>query len=330
MSKYLSGKKVLFIAPIFHNYHTSIISKLEDAGAEVVFCPERKYGAAFKFINNFYPQKLKRYQARHYEEILEKSAGISIDYLLVVRGFMMPATFMAQFRAQHPGAKAIMYQWDSNKTNPFIHLIPSFDRCFSFDFEDCENAAQLEYVPLFYTDDVKLAAARPKETLVYDFFFMGWYFPERYAAVINFRKYAESRGWKLKAFLYIPFTTYVKERLKGIKPDRSIVSFRQMSRQEYLSTLCTSRVMVDVSNPNQTGLAMRIIEAFACGVKVLTNNRRLMNDKIYVTSNVCFFDDKSPVIEDETFLSTPVTRAAAVLSIDEWLSKMFAAVNNAN
>ena len=327
-NKYLRDKKVLFIAPIFHSYHTAIIQKLRMAGAEVFFAPERKYGILFKVLNNFFPRKLKTYQRKHYQRILKNFISEKFDYLLVIRGFMMTEEFLKEFKVNNPGSKTIMYQWDSERTNPFSHLVPIFDKTCSFDFKDCENVSNVHYLPLFYIDDVKDAAAQLNKRTVYDFFFMGWYFPERYAAILIFRDYAEKQRWKLKAFLYMPFTTYVKERFRGVKIDHSIISFKQMSRKEYLSILCTSKVMVDVSNPNQTGLAMRIIEAFACGAKVLTNNRRLIEDKLYISSNVCFFDDKSPSIDDESLLNVPTSPCAAVLSIDAWLQQLIMDTNN--
>jgi hypothetical protein len=327
-NEYLSDKRVLFIAPIFHSYHTAIVQKLEMAGAEVIFAPERKYGIVFKVLNNFFPKRLKRYQEKHYRHILRNSSSQKFDYLLVVRGFMMPMGFLKEFRINNPGSKAIMYQWDSERTNRFSHLVAAFDRVCSFDFEDCENILNVHYLPLFYIDDVREAASKLNKQKIYDFFFMGWYFPERYAAILNFREYAQKQNWKLKAFLYMPFTTYIKERLRGVKIDHSIISFRQMGRKEYLSILCSSKVMVDVSNPNQTGLAMRIIEAFACGAKVLTNNKWLMQDKLYISSNVCFFDDKSPRIEDESLLNIPASPCAGVLPIEKWLRELITDTNN--
>lgn len=320
---YLQSKKMLFIGPLFHNYHVAIIDKMKNEGAEVLFIPERKYNIVFKFINNLSQKKLAMYQERYYRKVLRQIAGMEFDYLFVIRGFMMPPSFVDTFRRLNPAAKTIMYQWDSNRTNPFVHLINNFDKVYSFDFEDCESNAKVAYHPLFYTDDVGLAVLGKSGIPHFDFFFMGWYFPERYAAVVKFREYAATKGWKLKAFLYMPYLSYIKERLKGIKPDRSIVSFRHMPRKEYLHILCTSKVMVDVSNPNQTGLAMRIIEAFACKTKVLTNNLRLKNDNVYDPSYVAFFDDRAPIVEDSFLNDAAASPALNVLTIGEWMRKFF-------
>lgn len=319
----LTDKRILFIGPVFHDYHTAIIEKLKNAGAEVEFFPERKYGITFKLTNNLFNSRLALHQERHYREILKATMDRKYDYLFVIRGFMLPQIFIDAFRKRNSGARTIMYQWDSNRTNPFVHLINSFDKVYSFDFEDCENHPQITYLPLFYTDDVKQVAEQQRKHEEFDFFFLGSYFPERYAATINFRRYAEEKGWMLKAFLYIPFTSYIKERLKGVKLDHSIVSFKHMPRQQYLEILSKSRVMVDVSNPRQTGLAMRIIEAFACGTKVLTNNYRLKEDKLYTPEYVAFFNDKMPEIDESFVVSRPKLEKIGVVSIGEWSRQIF-------
>src|ERR1700759_2047384 len=141
MSSQLKDKKILFIGPKFHNYHELISDELTKMGAVVNFYPERSYGITFKLINNFYPGYLKQFQATHYEKINQKTKTKSFDYLLVIRGYMMTETFVKDFRINHPNARLIMYQWDSERTNPFSHLLPLFDDVLSFDFEDCKNNA---------------------------------------------------------------------------------------------------------------------------------------------------------------------------------------------
>lgn len=319
----LKDKKILLIAPKFHNYHELIIDELTGVGAVVDFYPERNYGLKFKAINNFFPPRLKHYQEKHYRQIAQKTSSKSFDYLFVIRGYMMPADFLTDFKINHPGAKLIMYQWDSEKTNPFSHLLPFFNKALSFDFEDCKNYPSVQYLPLFYSNDV-IAAIKDKNDALYDFFFMGWFFPERYQSVLRFVSYAKEHNYKLKAFLFMPFTTYIKYKLKGESIDRSIVSLKHMSRSRYLENLANSRIMVDVSNPNQTGLAMRIIEALASQTKVLTNNLRLMDDKvIYDPEKIAFFDEKSPSVEPAFVTEIDFKQMAKVLCLNEWLTVIF-------
>jgi hypothetical protein len=319
----LEDKKILFIAPIFHDYHLLIKDKLTEMGAYVDFYAERNYGVVFKVINNFFNEYLKTYQKAHYAKIITQVSHQKYDYLFVIRGYMLSDEFIDDFRKMNPGAKLIMYQWDSNRTNPFAGLLNKFDDAYSFDFEDCKKMSSLKYVPLFYSDDVG-AIKKDKKDLAYDFFFMGWFLPERYNAIVKFKDLATEKGYRLKAFLFLPFTSYIKEYFRGNKLDRNIVSLKAMSRSEYLRILGETNIMVDVSSPNQTGLAMRIIEALGCATKILTNNYRIREDaSAYDKDYIAFFDANSPSVETSFLESKIAHKPNGVLSIEEWIKKIF-------
>lgn len=311
----LQGKKILFIAPIFHEYHTLIVKKLETMGADVLFCPERDYSICFKLVNNFLHPILSLKQAFHYRKILKCTKAQSFDYLFVIRGYGMTKKFVEIFKKRNCFAKTIMYQWDADRTNPFADLIPYFDIVQSFDYRDCETFG-ISYLPLFYTDDVAEEAAKEHEKK-YDFFFMGTYLPERYAAVLHFRENLPE-NFRLKAFIYITPTSLKKEKFRGIRLDKEIISTIPMSRKEYLTTLNESKVIVDVSCSRQTGLAMRIIEALASQRKVLTINEYIKGDPLYNAQNIALFDSNTFHI-DEKFVEDPFEGKTAVLSIGEWL-----------
>lgn len=319
----LTNKNILFIGPIFHDYHLLINNKLIAMGANVSFYPERNYGITFKLINNLLNKHLKNYQKTHYKNIIKNIRSQEFDYLFVIRGYMLSEEFLDEFRRINPKAKLIMYQWDSNKTNPYSHLLKYFDKSCSFDFEDCKKFPQLNYIPLFYSDDVG-KMIKDKNDLIYDFFFMGWYFPERYIAVCKFKEFAIRNDYTLKAYLYMPLSSYIKEYINGNKLDMTIISFKHMKRGEYLNILSKTNVMVDASSPNQTGLAMRIIEALGSDTKILTNNYRIKDDvKIYDKDYISFFDANSPAIES-SFLKSKVThKIKNLLSLEEWLENVF-------
>jgi hypothetical protein len=319
----LTNKKILFIGPVFHDYHLLITNKLKSMGAEVIFCPERNYGPVFKIINNFLNSRLAGYQVSHYQKIIDRVKFEKIDYLFVIRGYMMPTDFLENFRQINPDAKLIMYQWDSNNTNPYSHLLKYFDKTYSFDFEDCKKFNRLNYLPLFYSDDVGELVKAP-ENLEFDFFFMGWHMPERYKAVLKFKEYAEKNGFKIKAFLYMPVTSYIKEYLKGNKLDLTVISLKHMPRTEYLDILNKTRIMVDASSNSQTGLAMRVIEALAAKTKILTNNLRIKDDvKIYNNDYVSFFDEKNPFVEQAFLYAAPTFNIENLLSLEGWLIDIF-------
>lgn len=317
------NKKILFIGPIFHDYHSLITEKLISMGGDVKFYPERTYGLIFKIVNNFFNKYLNEYQSKHYCRLAAQIKDERFDYLFVIRGYKITDEFLIEFRKLNPQAKLIMYQWDSNNSNPYTHLLGRFDKVCSFDFEDCRVFPSLKYIPLFFSDDIK-TIVNNKAQAEYDFFFMGWYFPERYKAILKFKEYAAENGFKLKAFLYLPISSYIKERLKGADLDRSIVSFKSMKRRDYLNFLSETKVMVDVSSPNQTGLAMRVIEALASNTKILTNNHKIKEDpEIYSADYIAFLDEKKPAVERSFINSGLEVQTNKLLTIEEWLKRVF-------
>jgi hypothetical protein len=318
----LSNKRILFIGPKFHDYEILIKEELESKGAFVDFFAERSYSFIFTFINNFFKSYLKTFQAKHYGEITKKIKGKEYDYLFVIRGYMLPESFLSDFKKENPNSTKIMYQWDSERTNPFGHLIKSFDSVKSFDFEDCFNF-NIQYVSLFYTKDVEHYRNMIKN-YESDFFFMGVFFKERYEGILKFKEFCLKNGYKLKPFLFMPFTTRVKYFLKGKKLDQSVISYKHMDRADYLKILAATRIMVDVSNPRQTGLAMRVIESLACKTKIVTNNRYFEKDVVVKNSGmVSLFNLSDIIITDEFFEIAFNNDEKVVDSIDEWLTKIF-------
>lgn len=315
-------KKILFIGPKFHNYEIMIKEQLEAMGASVDFFSERSYKFDFNIVNNFCSSYMSEFQNKHYDKILKSIANKTYDYLFVIRGYMMPISFLKSFKKHNPDSKAIMYQWDSQRTNPFNHLIESFDNVKTFDFEDSKNF-KLKYIPLFYTHDVEHYRSTNK-SYEYDFFFMGFFFEERYEGVLKFKEFCMQNGFKLKPFLYMPFTTRVKYYLQRKKLDKTIVSFKHMDRPEYLNILSKSRIMVDVSNPRQTGLAMRVIESLACNTKVATNNVFFEKDELIANSGmVCLFDLNNISIKQDFFDFESKQNEQIVFSLEEWLKQIF-------
>jgi hypothetical protein len=290
-------------------------------GANVHFFPERNYGIVFKLINNFLNKYLKEYQKKHYEKITKQTGKISFDFLFVIRGFMINELFITSFKKKNQDAKTIMYQWDSNKNNEYSNIIAYFDKVYSFDYGDCERLDKVQYLPLFFSFDIE-RMRNIRTEIKYDFFYMGTYIPVRYNAAVSFLEYIKKTNYSVKIYIYIPVTSLIKELLKGNILDRNIVSIKHLNRQKYLNILSESKVIVDVSNIAQTGLAMRIIEALALNKKIMTTNKNIQKEPFYPHKNIFIFDMEKPGVTNE-FMCEDSVFCANVLSLKKWIERLF-------
>lgn len=319
----LKGKKILFIGPVFYDYHFLIKKELEEIGAKVYFFSERDYSLKFTIINNLFNQKLNKLQERHYDNILKETKEIIFDVLFVIRGYKMPKSFIEVFKIKNPQAHTIMYQWDSDNNNRFLHLISCFNKVFSFDRQDaCNN--DLKYLPLFYTKDIEEIKIKSIVTHKYDILFFGYYIKERYDGMLKLIEFANKNDIKLKTFLYVPFSVYIKELLKGNKLDFRLINLNPLSRTAYLDLLANSQVVFDTSSLNQSGLSMRVIETIVAGKKLITSNKNITLEDFYNPKQVHLYEAEQiknilPFLESDLLYVD-----SNCLSLKKWIYEIFA------
>ena len=315
----LNNKNILFIGPIFYNYHEIIKEELERCGAKVYFEPERDYTFKFTIVNNFFNGYLDRFQAKHYQNIFNKIKHIEFDYLFVIRGYKISIEFLDQFRVQYPSAQLIMHQWDSERNNSFAHLIENFDRVFSFDALDVKKYPGLKYLPNFYLEDIH---EPQKDEYAYDILYLVSYLPERYDIVNKLKIFSFQNQLKLKAILVISFSTYIKEWVLGNRLDRSILRFSPLKRSEYMHLFWQSRMIFDMGSNLQTGMSQRTIETIEGGKKLLTNNKFIENEAIF-NANQIFVTSGEFSKDILDFMDKPFVVKPTGYSLANWIKTIF-------
>ncbi len=312
----LKDKVILFVGPVFYNYHMAIISELEKQGAIVKFLPERDYGLTYSIFNNLSASLLLTYQKKYYKNLLKKIDFEHIDYFFVIRGCQMPIEFIRSLKEKYNEMTSIMYQWDSEKSNHYLHLKSQFNRIYSFDYKDSLKY-DLEYLPLFYTEDIK-TLQDDKPTIEYDFFTLCSYNRERYNILKELR--IRLREYKLKFIIFIPKSTYYKEIIKGQKLSKDLLTFSPLNRPEYLRNLSASKVVIDISPSVQSGLPIRIIESLGAGKQIITTNKYVINE----------FEEThlTHILSDETNFKSILNlknekRLLDNYSLKIWLKKIF-------
>lgn len=316
----LTGKKILFIAPLFFGYEKLIERKLIQKGADVVFEAECKSVFYCKILNKISRKQAFWYQKNHYQNILKRLSN-DFDYLFVIHGYQLSAEFILGFRSKNVKARCVMYQWDSEKANPYIHIKKYFDDVFTFDYADSINY-EIDYLPLFFADSIYRNSNIPFNNRKIDFLFIASYRRERYEALLTFIPMLAS--YKFEYNLYISFWSYCLEYLKGYKINRKAVSFFSLSFDNYTSLLSNSKIVIDVTPNIQTGLPMRIIEAVGAKSKILTTNLNVMkefgeNSNVEILSNSI---DVNRILTSRMNEHTNFWR----YSLDSWIEKIFSSM----
>lgn len=319
----LSGKKILFISPVFYDYHNIIKKKLETLGAQVFFFPERDYSFKFSIVSNFFKNKLDSFQSNYYFDILRKTQGEQFDYLFVIKAYKMPIKFVEIFKARYPNAKTIMNQWDSLKNNPYAYLIDKFDKVLSFDIEDVKENLKLKYLPNFYLDDIKsIDVKKNGSDIKYDIFLVASFLPERYDSVLNLIEFAEKNNLNFKIKLFMPVSSFFKEFFKGNRLNKNVIIFNPLSRVEYLKMWSSSNIIYDIGSNKQTGLSQRAIETIEAGKKLITNNRFIKEEAVYDPCQVLVIDsncfDKILDFRNKEFVPVKTN-----YSLDKWIETIF-------
>jgi hypothetical protein len=319
MEKFLKNKKILFIAPVYYDYEKIIMDKIKENGGDLIFFSEKKDGLLFGILNNIHPILINFYQKIYYFNILKKISRENFSHFFLIRGYKIPFFFLKKLKELNPNIEFILYQWDSNKNNPYFHILKYFDKSSSFDIKDCQENKALRFLQLFYTDEV--AQIAKSKNIKYEFFCFSSFSINRYKDTIEFLKYCNKNDLSYRAFCFIPKTTYFRLKyLNRMKLEENFLSFNPMTRSEYCKNLSECATVVDLSHDTQTGLSMRVVEAFGAGKKVLTTNKSIINNPIYSP-------DWVQVLSIDNIKKIHFTAGEnyhrSELYIDNWLKKVF-------
>ena len=169
-------------------------------------------------------------------------------------------------------AKVHLYMWDGfkNKKNAFS-VLKYFNTKASFDMFDCQHHG-MNYVPLFAESEYCSRSVKKK----YDMSFCGTIHSDRPSWIKTLLKYSNENRLRVGLFLYYysPLLLFIRLALIKFCFDLfSKVSYEPFSKEEIADLFRESRVVVDLTHPNQNGLTSRTFEALRTGSKLATNNK---------------------------------------------------------
>ncbi len=288
----LANKTIIFFSVQTFNLEKEIICKLEKFGAKVHYFDERPSNS--NFTKGIIRLKRSLYQKiidKYYQNILKKTASMSVDYLFVNRGEVVPAFFLEEFKKLHKDCEFIFYTWDSftNHSHP-ISILKYFDKKSTFDPGDALKYG-INFRPLFYLDDFKNLK---KEAIEYDTLFLGTAHSDRYTISSKIRIWCIEN--KLSMFCYYYMHGKIVYLYKRIFDETfqlfkfSELSFKSLTLKDIIALYRKSRVILDINHPHQKGLTMRTFEAIGARTKLVTTNPEITKFPFYSPNNILLID----------------------------------------
>jgi len=288
------ANKILFISPRFFGYEVSICKALEANGYSVDFYDERtSNNSIMKALFRVNKNLLRALVEKYYSNITKSISAVKYDFFFLIKGEVVPQSFITDFRKNNPEAKLIYYTYDSitNNNKNSMYILKHFDKCFSFDFNDTVTHPTLKLKHLFYAEEyqrqIKVAQDRK-----YTISFVGTLHSNRYKVI----KDVMAHFTDTFVFFFSPakwffwFEKNVKGAYKAIS--WADVSFNKLTQQDVANIFGESKSVLDIQRFGQTGLTMRTFEVLAAGAILVTTNVSIKQTDFFDPNYIVIINDE--------------------------------------
>ncbi len=328
---FLKNKKILFLSVQTFDYEKHISNKLKSLGAIVDYYDERPANSLFakgiiRLWRFLYQIKINAY----YKNILKKSFWKNYDILFVIKGEVIPAFFLKEFKIRNPHCEFIFYTWDSFRNNPHsISILKYFDRKYTFDINDSKEY-NISHRPLFYIDEYKSITCSDTVSKQYDLLFLGTAHSDRYRIsndVINWCKRNNLNAYTyyfIHSKLVFFFKLCFDKSFKKIK--YKDLQYKPLNINQIIAFYKQSNVILDINHPDQNGLTMRTFEALGASKKLITTNSNIKKYNFYNENNIYVINRDSLNIKKEFFessFSSINPQLYYAMSIEGWIKEIF-------
>jgi len=288
-----SKKSVLFIGPRFFGYEVSICDAIIANGYGVDFFDERtSNNSLMKAVFRVKKSLLTTLVEKYYKNITEQIKGKRYDFFFLIKGEVVPQSFIVDFKKNNPAAKLIYYTYDSinNNNKNSVYILKHFDKCFSFDFNDVAAHPVLKLKHLFYTNQYNqqdMVPAKRKYTIS----FVGTLHSNRYTVIkALFKNFSDTFVFFFSpAKWFFWFEKTFKSYYKDIQ--WADVSFNKLTQQDVANIFGESKSVLDIQRFGQTGLTMRTFEVLAAGAILVTTNTAIRQAEFFDADYIVVVDD---------------------------------------
>lgn len=294
-------KNILFIGLDYHGYTTAIAQELERSHGQVDYYSIQPRTLQFKVARRISTGRWQRMLDAHHAEIINNLKTDHYDLVVFIQAHQISDNNLRKLKSSQNKAKFILYNWDSVKTHDYTDKMWAFDRVFTFDPDDAKRLG-VGYLPLFCLPDFYQVETTSKKKN--DIYFVGNIGTmRRFLALERFSAYCKDNNISFKSYQVASPYIYLKVLMSGHSPKALRLS--SITPGEIADIMTTSTAVFDFANHIQSGLTMRTIENLCAGVKIITSNRRVMDEPFYSPDRILVYDDLD-FSSVKIFLSTPL------------------------
>mgnify|MGYP000214477572 FL=1 len=263
--------KVLIIGPNFFSYTKAISKEINKRSVQCfTFNELHSNGVVTKIgyrlnLDFLFKDKINLHRAKVFRFIDDNQ----ISDVLFISPEVVSDGFLLEVKKR---SRVHLYMWDGfkNKKNT-LSVLKYFNTKSSFDMFDCQHYG-MNYIPLFAESEYCAKSVK----IIYDMSFCGTIHSDRPSWIGMLLKYTKVEGLKIGLFLYYysPLLLFIRLTLNKCCFNLfSKVSYDSFSKKDIANLFRESKVVVDLTHPNQNGLTSRTFEALRTGSKLATNNK---------------------------------------------------------
>lgn len=259
----------------------------------------------FREITKKFKEKstLKKYFYRYEEGKIKENLNSykNIDYFFVIGDRDFSPYFFKILKELNPKIKTILFLWDKLEYSCWdLERIKYFDFIFSYDREDAIKNNFI-FRPTFYIEECLKNIPEKKEYFLY--YVGALREKKRYEYILAIKEYLNNLGLKSFLKLYID----KKNRSYLTEGRKELFITDKISYLENLENLKKSKVVLDIKYKDQKGLTLRVYEALAMNIKIITNNDDIKNYDFYNEKNIKIINniDEINKIDIKFFLEEP-------------------------
>lgn len=324
------NKNILLIAPSNYNYPLTIKNEIEMMGGDVHFYDERNNPTTVeKIILRLAPNLIGHKIDNYYNRIIEAEANFHPDYVLFISPESVTPQIIKRMKHVFKNSIFVLYMWDSLENKNAKRVFKYFDRCLSFDQEDCKKYKFI-FRPLFFSREYDVQN-KAETVFKFDFGFIGTAHSDRARVIYKIKNYCEKNLLSFYFYLYVPGTLMLLYRWLSDSYFRRLykegfVHTNTMSRDLVEHIMEQTRYIIDVNHPKQTGLTMRTIEMLGLKRKLLTTNINIISYDFYNSVNQIVID-RNVINFDKKIIELPYQDIKKEIylkyRIDYWVKEVF-------